>query len=200
MAKTKKTILVCSLFAAAAVLASPDGIKAFLSDHAKMQRNGFIPGYLDTSVSEHWHTFTSKPSALNDTIVSKTVKFKNNGGVSCYIRASVEFGNSDYDAILENTKNPDYVLEAGGWAKGNDGYYYYAYPVKPGEETEVLFDRVHFGAVKEKYLTEDTAFDIIVNEESVSQRHGDTVFASCQDAWNFHLSNREECDEERKAD
>lgn len=170
---------------------SAAGVYAFLSDRAESKKNGFYAGYLETAVEENWHTVTVDPSSLEGTTVEKEVKFRNQGNVPCYIRASVVFSSSDYQARLVNTKNKAHSLEENGWMKGEDGYYYYLYPVRSGEETAVLFDRIQFGKIEDTWIEDGTSFKIIVNEESVAQQHGDLAFASCQEAWKFHLDSRE---------
>lgn len=185
----KKAFLAGSLLLLAVTM-HQGWAKAFLSDGDALG-NRLSSGHLTTVVSEKFDPLTETPKSLRGKNVKKTVKFKNEGTVSCYIRVSVEFSSSDYDASLYNTENREGTVagQDSGWME-KEGYYYYKNAVPPGGETSVLFDRIHFGNVNEKYVAEDTAFGIIVSEESISIRHGNTTFDSCMDAWDFHLKGR----------
>ena len=191
MSKRKKCFFGCLL---AVILAVPVSYGwAVLSDSDGSRANKFKPGSLNTSVSEVYTPITVSLDNLNNKTVSKTVKFKNNGSVPCYIRASVEFSNSDFNAAIQNTANAgNAVTPVGGdWEKGSDGWYYYKKPVEPGKETGILFNRVVFATLNSKYLKNVDSFEIFVSQESVSCFHGGNEFANYSSAWNFHKEARD---------
>lgn len=186
MSKRKKWFFGCLL---AVILAVPVSYGwAVLSDSDGSRANRFQPGSLDTSVSEMYTPITVNLDSLNNRTIPKTVRFSNNGSVSCYIRASVEFSNSDFNAAIQNTANAgNAVTPVGGdWEKGSDGWYYYKKPVEPGRETGILFNRVVFAALDTKYLKNVNSFEILVSQESVSCFHGGKEFTDYSSAWNCH--------------
>lgn len=135
--KPVKPAIVVALVAALA-LVGVGGVLAWLVSTDSLT-NTFGVGKIETSIEE---TFEDPYTVKSD------VKVKNDGNVDAWIRAQVNIywvdkeGNQLWDEPAENT---DYTLVMGGqgvqptnWLHGQDGYYYYESPIKPGNYTGFL--------------------------------------------------------------
>lgn len=187
----KKKNLICLL----AVILIPTvlGVFAFLSGTDKGRVNRFLPAPCsDTAITETFTPITVSLEDMSNSTVNKTVKITNSGNVPCYVRVSVEFSNSDFNASLRNSSlSEDSIVGAGtDWVSGDDGYYYYKNIVDPGSSTSVLFDKVVFGNINKKYLKHVDDFTIYVSQESISSFHGGSEFKDYKAAWEFHMGNR----------
>ncbi|MCH5325411.1 MAG: hypothetical protein J1E39_09355 [Eubacterium sp.] len=124
------------------------------------------------------------PEKLGPTVTfDKNPKISNNGDVSCFVRARIDFSDSEAEKFCELVG-----LNTTEWDHRDDGYYYYKAALDPGDETQALFTQVH---IKEKYDAEDYGgrdvnetdmidFDIMVYAESCQHPdHADG--ASCPD-------------------
>lgn len=187
--KKKKIICVLAVILIPAVL----GVYAFLSATDEGRANRFLPApSLDTVINESFRPITVSLDNVSNSTVNKTVKLKNNGSVPCYMRASVEFSSSDFNASLQNSNRQGNLVTGDGskWMLGDDGYYYYKDIVVPGGTTDILFDKVVFGNVDKKYLKHVEDFTIYVSQESISAFHGGAEFNDYESAWNFHMGER----------
>ena len=114
------------------------------------------------------------------TDVSKLVSVKNTGASETWIRVRVEAGIKGADgADLPLTIDGDVPVmtyEVGrNWSLSEDGYYYYALPVTPGESTELLFDTVSF-APKMGNEYQDCTANIVISAQAVqTANNGQTV-------------------------
>ena len=73
--------------------------------------------------------------------VTDTMGVKNTGTAQAYIRASYAVNWLDGDENIAAAVPEDYScdpVENPQWEKGEDGYFYYPYPVAPGDETPSL--------------------------------------------------------------
>lgn len=97
-------------------------------------RNTFDPVHMDCEVDESF-----------DGEVKSDVSVRNTGDVKAYIRVAIlvnwvstESSNS-YSAAAPTASDYSMVLNTTDWVyRAEDGYYYYRYPVEPGDATEVL--------------------------------------------------------------
>ena len=115
------------------------------------------------------------------TSVSKIVVVQNDGKADAWIRVKVEaaINSTDSNSLplsLSTPSNPvmAYDIEA-DWIEGEDGYYYYKDPVKPGEETKQLFDTVSFAAEMDNRYQGCTAQLMIYAESVQVANNGTTV-------------------------
>lgn len=97
----------------------------------------------------HTVTGTITPAAVSTAVQEdgsgENVCVQNTGGVTAYIRAAVVVNLLDAQGnVSAKTPEPgtDYTIAyaSDGWTQGGDGYYYYAYPVAPGERTAALIE------------------------------------------------------------
>lgn len=121
---------------------------------------GLLLGSSINSAMAYFTTYTSAKGgikiALGDSTTiteefkdwKKTIKIENTGQMDCYVRAKVLAGEQ-------------YTIKAEGsnWSQGRDGYWYYANPVAPGEQTEALTASIQVP----KNLA--TSFDVVVVQE-----------------------------------
>jgi hypothetical protein len=106
----------------------------------------------------------------------KTVQVENHHeSVDVYVRARAYTG-----ALTE------LAYSGTGWTLGEDGYYYYSDPVKPGEKTGVLNIDIKAPAATE----EGDRFDVIVVYQSVQAWYNDdgtAVPADWNQEWEEHV-------------
>lgn len=159
------------------------GTKAFMTDEAN-QPNRIRVGWLSSFIEENFPDHTAKTEdAL--AVITKQVSVKNAYSVPGYVRVSLEFSNSDYKATLSGLNTTDWVYK--------DGWYYYKTVVGPGDTTSNLIEGIIIPKKENynyKYVDNVDSLDVIVNEETISAEHGDTVFSTYEEAWNFHLNER----------
>lgn len=97
----------------------------------------------------HTVTGTITPAAVSTAVQEdgsgEHVRVQNTGGVTAYIRAAVVVNLLDAQGnVSAKTPEPgvDYTVTyaSDGWTRGGDGFYYYVYPVAPGERTAELIE------------------------------------------------------------
>ena len=110
------------------------GTTAFLIAKEDPVTNTFKPSKVATDVHE---TFDYK--------VKKNVKIYNSGDTTAYIRAAIvvtwqDAAGNVYPATPRS--GLDYTMDMGSsdWSLHTDGFYYYKYPVEPGQKTNNLID------------------------------------------------------------
>lgn len=74
--------------------------------------------------------------------VTDTMAVQNTGTAQAYIRASYTVNWRDGEGIIAAVTPDGYSCDLdenqGAWVDGGDGYFYYPYPVDPGDETPSL--------------------------------------------------------------
>ena len=108
----------------------------------------------------------------------KTCCFLFQGGKSVNVRVEAGIKGAD-GADLPLTIDGDapvMTYEVGrNWSLSEDGYYYYALPVTPGESTELLFDTVSFAPEMGNEYQDCTA-NIVISAQAVqTANNGQTV-------------------------
>lgn len=98
---------------------------AYLVSQSTEKKNVFVPGVVDCEVSETFDG-TSKSS----------IKVENTGNTDAYIRVAFAtyWQDGDGNILADTFRMPEFDLGE-NWVLAADGYYYYKYPVAPGELT-----------------------------------------------------------------
>ena len=114
--------------------------------------------------------------------VDKLVTVVNEGTGESWIRVGVSSRIDAADGTelpLELTNGEDVLsfdINEEKWTDGEDGYYYYADPVDPGDVTEQLFSQVTFNKLMGNEYQNCTAY-VDVAAQAVQVKHnGETVF------------------------
>jgi len=116
--------------------------------------NRFKVGREDTSIREEYYP----PDAIDEnTTIDKKVVVKNNGTIDVFVRIFAEMA----DSKMANVLTVDWNVR--DWTRASDGYWYYKYPVSPGEETSALFTEITASA-------ELDSFEMIIYEESIQAK------------------------------
>lgn len=106
------------------------GTAAFLIAYDDPVENTFKPSRVATEVHE---TFSNN--------VKEKVKIYNSGDTTAYIRAAIVVTWKDGKGGNVYPGTPTgytMLLNLTDWDEGPDGFYYYKYPVEPGQETNPL--------------------------------------------------------------
>ena len=110
------------------------GTTAFLIAKGNPVTNTFTPSRVASFVDE---------SFVNN--VKSNVKIQNTGDTTSYIRAAIvvtwqDAAGNVYPATPRS--GLDYTMDMGSsdWSLHTDGFYYYKYPVEPGQKTNNLID------------------------------------------------------------
>lgn len=149
---TKKLLLALSL---AAVL-SVGGTLAYFTDTdetSNMTTIGHVDGSLEERTNEKNVEQTENGITYLDKIVPGDVISKepyvvlDGESQSAYARVTIsvesdENLDSEQKAKLELVKDNLDINNAGGWYKGNDGYYYYNQILNPNDESQNIFTKV----------------------------------------------------------
>ena len=105
------------------------------------------------------------------TAVDKKVYVVNRGSVDFYARIAIKKVIADAEG-REDTLNFEHILldlNTADWTE-KDGYYYYNRALKPGEQTEPLFNTVSFGTkLGNEYM--DARVEIIIDAQAVQSRN-----------------------------
>lgn len=116
--------------------------------------------------------------------VTDTMGVKNTGTAQAYIRASYAVnwldGEGNIAAAAPEGYSCDLVKDPqGAWVEGEDGYFYYPYPVDPGGETpSLLICRV--------FCPEDPEYTLSV--EVVAEAIQSNPAEAAEDAWSVRVS------------
>lgn len=149
---TKKLLLALSL---AAVL-SVGGTLAYFTDTdetSNMTTIGHVDGSLEERTNENNVEQTENGITYLDKIVPGDVISKepyivlDGESQSAYARVTISVESdanldSEQKAKLELVKDNLDINNAGGWYKGNDGYYYYNQILNPNDESQNIFTKV----------------------------------------------------------
>lgn len=140
----KRRVLIVAL-ACVLALAGIGGVVAWLTG-TDYVINMFDLGRVETEVNEDGPE-EEQPFKEGDN-VKQNVDVTNRGNVPIYVRAQVNIywqdanGNQLWEAPVAGE---DYMITWGNdqkWAKGSDGFYYWIEPLKAGETTGLLIDKL----------------------------------------------------------
>ena len=115
--------------------------------------------------------------------VTDTMGVKNTGTAQAYIRASYAVNWLDGEGNIAAAAPEDYscVLEENPqWEKGGDGYFYYPYPVAPGDEAPSLLTCI-------VSCPEDPEYTLSV--EVVAEAIQSTPAEAAEEAWGVTVSD-----------
>ena len=108
---------------------------AYLKDRDD-ENNIMNVGETEIGIDETFPPRTNPPVPGEPVI--KVVKIENTGNLTCIVRARLVFTEEKFEKITE-------PLETGeDWILRPDGFYYYMIPLKPGEVTKPLIEKVVF--------------------------------------------------------
>ena len=116
--------------------------------------------------------------------VTDTMGVKNTGTAQAYIRASYAVNWLDGDENIAAAVPEDYSCDLdenqGAWVDGGDGYFYYPYPVDPGDEVPSLLTcRVS--------CPEDPEYTLSV--EVIAEAIQSTPAEAAEEAWGARVSD-----------
>ena len=115
--------------------------------------------------------------------VTDTMGVKNTGTAQAYIRASYAVNWLDVDGYIAAATPEGYscglVENQDDWTEGGDGYFYYPYPVAPGDETPSLL------TCSPSY-PEDPAYTLSV--EVVAEAIQSNPAEAAEEAWGVTVS------------
>ena len=116
--------------------------------------------------------------------VTDTMGVKNTGTAQAYIRASYAVNWLDGDENIAAAVPEDYSCDLdenqGAWVDGGDGYFYYPYPVDPGDEVPSLLTCSVFYPENPKYT---------LSVEVVAEAIQSTPAEAAEEAWGVTVSN-----------
>ena len=115
--------------------------------------------------------------------VTDTLAVQNTGTAQAYIRASYAVNWLDGDGNIAAAAPEDYscdLAENPQWEKGGDGYFYYPYPVAPGDETPSLL-------TCSVYYPENPKYTLSV--EVVAEAIQSNPAEAAEDAWGVRVSD-----------
>ena len=120
------------LFAACILLFADsfDGTLAYIITNTTSITNKFTPAQVSCEILEDF----------SDGISKKDVRVQNTGDAPAYIRVKLlpYWYDKENDTIIAKTSwTPSFTPDV-EWVLGEDGYWYYTYPVNPGECTSAL--------------------------------------------------------------
>lgn len=154
MKRMKKKLLALSM-TAICISAVAAGTLAYYTSEITVDQNKITSGKIEIDVVDGEGTHVTPPDTLNGIMPGKTVNYdsvivENTGTSPAWIRvqASTEIiaDNLAAETLLPSIA-PDgkfvvtYKLDQ-NWIDGNDGYYYYKYPVDPEEQTSMMIDEI----------------------------------------------------------
>ncbi len=157
---------------------------AYLKDRDDVD-NVMTVGETEIEIEETFPPRTSPPYPGEPVI--KVVKIENTGNLTCMVRVRLVFSESKLEKMTE-------PLEIGeDWILRPDGFYYYMIPLKPGEVTKPLIEKVVFrrsysngGAISQEDIAELDPELIVYSEalefvkEDASSPEAEEIFNS----WN----------------
>ena len=119
--------------------------------------------------------------------VTDTMGVKNTGTAQAYIRASYAVNWLDGEENIVAAVPEDYSCDLaensqGAWVEGGDGYFYYPYPVDPGDETPSLLTCSVSYPENPKYT---------LSVEVVAEAIQSNPAEAAEDAWGVTVSNGE---------
>ena len=136
------------------------GIK--LNDKTEVVENG------ETKLVEFTTEYPNGMPVMPATKASKIVSVENTGSAPAWVRVKIEKTVEPADAAVTglDTKYVELNYDIESWVDGENGFWYYKEPLKPGETTPNLFDTVTFSKdMGNDYM--NCKFNIIVSAQAV---------------------------------
>lgn len=136
------------------------GIK--LNDKTEVVENG------ETKLVEFTTEYPDGMPVMPATEASKIVSVENTGSAPAWVRVKIEKTVEPADAAVTglDTKYVELNYDIESWVDGENGFWYYKKPLKPGETTPNLFDTVTFSKdMGNDYM--NCKFNIIVSAQAV---------------------------------
>jgi hypothetical protein len=153
MQKKKLLLLAGAGLLAGVTAIGINALSAYLRDSESKVNQTIVGGNHIEIVEEFIPPNEMTPGA----VIHKDVSIKNTGPSPCYVRISALFSNSDVEKYCTVDWNTDdYFYE--------DGYFYYEYPLEPGEQSPSLMTTINVSDALPK--NEITAVSLIVYAES----------------------------------
>lgn len=164
-----KTVFLVAL-CLALLAGSVGGVWAYLSAKTDSITNRFQPAEVTCQIEE---SFSAG--------VKRDVTVRNTGNVKAYIRAAVvaTFVNAEGKVLAVSPKEgEDYTVTwgEGGWTRGADGFWYYAYPISPNELTGKLIQTATATSAPEGYRLNLQILATAIQSEPAS---------AVENAWGF---------------
>ncbi|MBE6669846.1 MAG: hypothetical protein E7601_06550 [Ruminococcaceae bacterium] len=179
----KKKILICAVIIALLSVAAY-GTSAFFS-HTQKATNVITTGNVKIELQEISASnanggatpLEGEISVLPGAEITKTVKVKNVGSNSAWIRLSVDtaFLLADGVSGTPDTSLIKFDLNTKNWTE-KDGYYYYNTSLEPGETTEPLFTHVSFAPSMDNTYQNSKALIDITAYATQKAHNGSSVF------------------------
>lgn len=165
---TRKTVFLLSSVCSLLICSLTNITISYLTDHNQLDNTVKI-GHNNTSIEE---TFPTPEPIDPDTPQNyqKIVSVTNADSVPCYIRILVAFSdNAIGDAVtFINLNGTDWEYVENNSDTSLNGYYYYKYPVAPGESTAPLFEGLTIaGGLDFSTVNTSESFQVILYEESL---------------------------------
>lgn len=180
----RKSLLLLCILCTLSAISLTNATLAYFTDHTDLT-NRIKIGH---NVSILKETFPTPEPIKKDTVQTyeKVVSVSNLESVPCYVRVYVAFSNdaigNNISYVNLNATDWSYVSSAGNASM--KGYYYYKYPLNPGETTKPLFDGLIIGNNLD--FSNDGAndiFEVYLYEETVQCDPYDNYY----DAWNAFI-------------
>ncbi|NCB92337.1 MAG: hypothetical protein EOM40_07150 [Clostridia bacterium] len=102
---------------------------------------------IDINGNEEAYPETTIGDIVPGAVVSKIPRLSNIGHSDSWMRAKTDIQILSQDGTNRLESSVITLDFNSNWINGNDGWYYYSYPVKSGEKTEPLFTQVSFSEV-----------------------------------------------------
>lgn len=169
--KKQKLVLFAALIICAAVITG--GTLAFFTAD-ETAYNVITTGSLSMDLIElttDGQPFPEKgiDGVMPGTSVDKIPFVKNTGSVDFYTRVTMEMRMTAADGSTLSDKFVSLDINTKDWTE-KDGYYYYNYNVKPGEETKPLFTKVSFDKLMDNpYM--NARLEIDIHAEAVQSKN-----------------------------
>lgn len=180
----RKTILLTGILSCLSICTLAGASLAYLTSHTKL--DNVMKVGLNVSILKE--IFPTPEPIEPDTVQTyeQIVSVTNMRNVPCYARVFVAFSN---DAIGDNVSfinlnETDWVYLDDATNVSLEGYYYYKYPIEPGETTKPLFEGLKIGNNLD--FSDDGAdgvFQVILYEETLQYE----PFNHYLDAWDTFI-------------
>ena len=176
----KRKLLILSLLVILAALTAA-GTLAYYTDSARTH-NVITSGKVNIALhewadKEHNKPFKDKTGVMPGTKVTKIVEVENTGTGAAFVRLRVETEVLSAEGQKMGPKHVSLDFNQTDWIY-QDGYYYYARSLQPGETTVPLFTTVTFAAEMGNTYQNATAHVKVIAYAVQSANNGDSPQAA----------------------